>query len=270
MRTLMCPLAIVIGLSGRLAPEARAAEAGAEAERPWRPIALVKDGKLSDDWAAVGWGRFVVDGDGLRTECDERGMGLLVYRRERLGDCQIRVVYRPENPKANSGVYVRMDDGILDRVGKESLAVRRDAKGKLSKEMLQKLQAAAEAEEGVWYAVHHGFEVQIMDQNDPAHRTGAIYGLAKAQPLPEARPDGWRTMVITLDGSRVLVDVDGRRVGRFDSEAKDLPAAANRKWTEPKLEAKRPRAGYIGLQAHDPGDVVRFKEVSVRPLPREP
>ena len=33
------------------------------------------------------------------------------------------------------------------------------------------------------------------------------------------------------------------------------------------FEAKRPLAGYIGLQNHDPGDVVFFKEVSVRPLP---
>jgi len=36
---------------------------------------------------------------------------------------------------------------------------------------------------------------------------------------------------------------------------------------EPKREPKRPEAGYIGLQNHDPGDIVWFKEVSVRPLP---
>jgi hypothetical protein len=28
----------------------------------------------------------------------------------------------------------------------------------------------------------------------------------------------------------------------------------------------RPETGYIGLQNHDPGDEVWFKEVSVRPL----
>jgi hypothetical protein len=29
----------------------------------------------------------------------------------------------------------------------------------------------------------------------------------------------------------------------------------------------RAEAGYIGLQNHDPGDIVWFKEVSVRKLP---
>lgn len=35
---------------------------------------------------------------------------------------------------------------------------------------------------------------------------------------------------------------------------------------EPIREIKRPTTGHIGLQNHDPGDVVWFKEVSVRPL----
>lgn len=243
------------------------------ADRPlggaWRPIPLVQDGKVSDAWAQVGWGKFIVDVDGgVRTECDERGMGLLVYTKERLGNCQIRVVYKPETAKCNSGVYVRMDDGILDRAGKESLAVHREPNGKLSKEMLQKLQAAAEAEEGVWYAVHHGYEVQIMDDGDALHRSGAVYGLARAESLPKAKDDGWRTMLITLRGNLVQVEIDGTRVSTFDSDAKDLPA--RRQWTEPKRDAKRPETGYIGLQAHDPGDVVRFKEVSVRPLDEKP
>jgi hypothetical protein len=71
-------------------------------------------------------------------------------------------------------------------------------------------------------------------------------------------------MVITLKGNLVLVDVDGKRITTFDSESKD--ARTERKWYEPKSEFKRPVSGYIGLQTHDPGDVVYFKEVSVRPL----
>ena len=34
----------------------------------------------------------------------------------------------------------------------------------------------------------------------------------------------------------------------------------------PIREIKRPTHGYIGLQNHDPGDIVWFKEVSVRSL----
>jgi hypothetical protein len=71
-------------------------------------------------------------------------------------------------------------------------------------------------------------------------------------------------MVITLDGNRVLVDIDGQLVTSFDPASKDVPA--EREWYQPKREPRRPTTGYIGLQTHDPGDVVWFKEVSVRSL----
>ncbi len=238
--------------------------AGSSTGATWRTLPLITDGKISSDWVHIGWGRFAVAADGLRTECDERGMGLLVYQRERLGDCRLRVVYRAEKPKSNSGVYVRLDDGILTWTNRPSVAVRRDAKGKLPKDMVQKLMAASEAEEGVWYAVHHGYEVQIMDDNDDAHRTGAIYGLAKAAPLPPAADGAWRTMLITLRENVVTVAVDGKQLSRFDAASPDLPP--RQRWTEPKRDAPRPVAGYIALQNHDPGDVVFFKAVSVAPL----
>jgi hypothetical protein len=188
-------------------------------------------------------------------------MGLLVYKPERFGNCQIRVVYKSKDARSNAGVYVRIDEGILK--AKKPAPVQRDANGRLSAEMLAKLRNSAEAEEGPWYAVHHGYEVQICDGADPAHRTGAIYGLsqAKAVETPSAE---WKTMIITLKGSVVEVEINGQAVSRFDSESKDIPK--ERRWTEPKRESKRPHAGYIGLQNHDPGDVVWFKEVSVRPL----
>lgn len=69
-------------------------------------------------------------------------------------------------------------------------------------------------------------------------------------------------MVITLNGSEILVDLDGKRVSKLDTASEDLPP--RKVWHEPKREPKRPEEGYLGLQTHDPGDVVWFKEVSVR------
>jgi hypothetical protein len=63
----------------------------------------------------------------------------------------------------------------------------------------------------------------------------------------------------------VLVDLDGQRVTTFDSTARNLPP--QKQWHEPKREPVRPESGYIGLQNHDPGDLVWFKEISVRPIP---
>jgi hypothetical protein len=232
-------------------------------ENAWRALPLVKDGKVHENWAQIPWGSFGVDGDSLRTDSDEKGMGLLLYRAERFGNCQLRVVFKTRDAKSNAGVFVRMDDGILAKTGEKTTPVRRNPDGKLAKEELQKLMDASSQELGPWYAVHHGYEVQICDTGDAFHRTGAIYSLAKAASLPKGEGE-WRTMIITLQGDLVLVDVDGRRVTTFDPGAKDVPPARN--WTEPRREPRRPQVGYIGLQNHDPGDVVWFKEISVRPL----
>ena len=230
----------------------------------WRALPLIQDGKVHPDWVHTGFGGFVVDEGALRTECDSRGLGLLVYRKEKLGDCQLKVVFKSKDARSNAGVYVRIDDGMVEHVKDKVPAAERKVDGSLTPEGSTAMKEASEKELGPWYAVHHGFEVQIADAGDAWHRTGSIYSLAKAAELPERRADGWRTMIITFKGERVSVEVDGKKVTEFDASAKDLPE--RKAWHEPKREHKRPTAGYVGLQNHDPGDVVWFREVSVRRL----
>ena len=243
-----------------------ARESASASDSSWRVLPLITEGKIDAAWAQVGWGGFAVDGGVLRTDCDERGMGMLLYKPQKFGDYQIRIVYRCEKAKSNAGIFVRIDDGVLAKIGEKSPEVHRDAKGKLSPAMIDKLKEASEKHLGGWYPVHHGYEVQIQDDNDALHRTGAIYSLAKAAPVPAKPLSEWRTMIITLDGERIMVDVDGKRLSSFDPTAPDNPPRKN--WTEPIRELRRPARGYLGLQNHDPGDVVWFKEVSVRPLAR--
>ena len=250
---------VVLGV----AAVARGAET--KSEPGWRALPLITNGKVDGAWAHTGWGRFVVERGALRTDCDPRGLGLLVYKKEKLGNCQIRVVFKTKETNCNSGVYVRIDDGILQQLDQNGAAFDRGPGGKISEESMAKMKQTSEREEGPWFAVHRGFEVQIMDTADNMHRTGAIYSLAPSS-AAVGKPDEWRTMIITLDGNRLLVDVDGRRVTSFDSASADV--LPRKQWHEPKRESKRPQVGYLGLQNHDPGDVVWFKEVSVRPLPK--
>ncbi|WP_218033041.1 family 16 glycoside hydrolase [Brevifollis gellanilyticus] len=252
-------------LAGLMLGSPASGQSNSSPDLPWRALPLIRDNKVDTAWSQVGWGSFVVDDGALRTEPDDRGMGLLLYTKEKLGDCQIRIVYRCEKPKSNAGIYVRLDDGILAKAGEKSPEVHRDEKtGRLSKAMLQVLEDASNKHLGAWYPVHHGYEVQIMDDTDEFHRTGAIYSLAKSAPLPPKPQTEWRTMIITLNATRIRVEVDGTLLSTFDSAAKDLPP--RKKWTEPIRDIPRPTHGYIGLQNHDPGDVIWFKEISVRPL----
>lgn len=236
----------------------------AQAERAWRSLPLIKDGKVDESWTQIGYGSMVIDDNSLRTECDSRGMGLFLYTKERFGNCQIRVVYRSKDSKSNAGVFIRIDEGILTRLDEKATAAQRNEKGELTPESDKAMRTASDDLIGPWYAVHRGFEVQICDEADEYHRTGAIYSLANAAPVPNQQATDWKTMVITLKGNLILVDVDRKRITTFDSDGKD--PRRERKWYEPKYEAKRPASGYVGLQTHDPGDVVYFKEVSVRPL----
>lgn len=199
--------------------------AASGADEGWRRLF---DGKSLDGWKHVGHGRMVLEDGLMRTE---KGMGLLWYTREKLGDCTIRVVYKTTARSSNSGVFIRIADKPKDE----------------------------------WYAVHHGYEIQICDGADEFHRTGAIYSLSKATASP-TKVGEWNTMDITLQGQRVIVALNGVKVQDFDPTTATVPP--RKKDYEPE-RGPRPESGYFGLQNHDDagrGGQVYFKEVSVRPL----
>jgi hypothetical protein len=193
--------------------------------KAWRPLF---NGRDLDGWEHVGPGKMVVADGVIRTE---GGMGLLWYTREKLGNCVIRVVYKTSTPRSNSGVFIRVDEKPKDE----------------------------------WYAVHHGYEVQICDGSDPFHRTGAVYSLSQVT-APAPKSGEWNTMEITLRGDRVQVAINGTQVTDFDPKG---PVPERKKQYEPE-RGPRAESGYFGLQNHDDAggqaNPVYFKEVSVRPL----
>ena len=168
----------------------------------------------------------------LRLENDELvtygGMGMLWYTKEKFGDCRIRVTFKPTSAQDNSGVFIRIPEAPRDP----------------------------------WSAVNRGYEVQIENHGDEWHRTGCLYSISKAKKIVKARVNEWNTMLITLEGKRTRVSVNGVLVTDF-SEGDPVP---------PKTEdyepdrGIRPNSGYIGLQNHDEKGHVHFREVSVAPL----
>ena len=225
MRNLPALLIALLALSTPSTAPAQADRPGQSGDKAgWRPLF---DGHSLDGWEHVGPGRLVVQDGMLRTE---GGMGLLWYAREKLGDCTLRVVYRTAGPRANSGVYVRIADRPKDE----------------------------------WYAVHHGYEVQIMDAAPEARGTGSIYTFAPAKARP-ARPGEWNTLEVTLEGDRVRTAINGVGVAEFDPAGPVPERKSDGPHGDPE-RGPRPRSGYIGLQNHDEGSVVYFKEVTVRSL----
>jgi hypothetical protein len=176
------------------------------------------------------------------------------------------VVFKPKEPGSNSGVYVRIGDGILKQLKNPGAKYVRDASGKPSAESTKLMEESSDRDEGPWYAVNHGYEIQIAAGGDPAHGSASVYSLATSAAKGADKSD-WHTMIITLNGTKIDVEFDGQHASSFDSTTKSLPA--RQIWFQPKREPVRPIKGYIGLQTHDPKDIVWFKEVSVRPLPHK-
>ena len=177
-------------------------------------------------WQMLGRGGFRVE-DGLLVT--EGGMGLLWYTEEALGNVSLRVVYRVTRREDNSGVFVRIAEPPAD----------------------------------VWFAVHNGYEVQILETDDEFHRTGCIYSMTKAPAGVQLPPGEWNVMEIALRGQDIDVELNGTPVTHFGPEVETPPQAFP---YEPQ-RGPRPDAGYIGLQNHDGDSVVAFREVSVGPLP---
>ena len=194
----------------------------------WKPLF---NGKDLSGWKHVGPGTFLVENGMLKTL---GGMGLLWYSEEKLGNCIIRVVYKTSTRQDNSGVFIRIGGEPWDE----------------------------------WYAVHHGYEVQILEEppagmpTDPWHTTGALYSISQAK-TGVAKPAGeWNTMEITLDGPTTIVMLNGVKVNEY-KEGQEVPP--RKRWYEPE-RGPRLDVGFFGLQNHDLGSTVYFKEVSFRPL----
>ena len=199
-----------------------------DAADKWRPLF---NGKDLQGWEHVGPGSFQIENGQLKTV---GGMGLLWYTPEKFGNAVLRVVYKVTHPEDNSGVFIRIAEPPTDP----------------------------------WYAVHHGYEVQILERppegmpDDLWHTSGAIYSLSKSEARAAKPPGEWNTMEITLDGPNTIVTLNGVPVNHY---REGQPVPPRQRQYEPE-RGPRPDSGYIGLQNHHADAEVYFKEVSVRPL----
>ena len=110
--------------------------------------------------------------------------------------------------------------------------------------MLAKLRGASDAEQGPWYAVHHGYEVQIWQQQPAGYNTGSLVGTVIAPPAT-LKADEWNSYDVTMKGDRITVKINGKTV---------LLATDG-------LHS----SGVIGLQCQ-PQQRIEFRNIKVRPL----
>jgi hypothetical protein len=191
------------------------------------------DGKDLKGWKHVGPGSMEVENGLIR---GHGGMGLLYWTGGKLGNCTIKVVFKMRDTNDNSGVFIRIPVEPREE----------------------------------WMPVHYGYEVQIdnhpeTSNEDEYHITGTLYSLTKPLAKPGKPGPEWNTMEITLAGPRTIVYVNGQKVTDY-TEGEPVPA---RKFDFEPQRGIRPNTGWIGLQNHSDNDVVYFKVVAMKPLPRQ-
>lgn len=169
------------------------------------------NGKDLTGWKMAGPGHFTVEEGALRTH---GGMGLLWYSQRTFRDFVLQVEWKVTRQNDNSGIFVRFPDPGNDP----------------------------------WIAVRQGHEVQIQDDRDPTHRTGAIYNFAPSTKVASKPAGQWNLYEIRVVGKTYTVILNGETVCQWeDTEG-------------------RPLEGYIGLQNHDENSVVYFRTIRVKEL----
>ena len=163
--------------------------------------------------------------DGVMKTTGSKGMA--IYAREKIGNGTVHVVYKMSNPKGNSGVFIRIPE-------------------------------VAKTES---YAINHGIEVQIDNNDNDWHCTGVLYSMTKAKARPYKPTGEWNTMDITMEGPRTIVRLNGVLVTDYDGVS---PVPPKTKSYEPD-RGPRPDTGYLGVQGHDNQAVIYFKEITFTP-----
>ncbi len=93
-----------------------------------------------------------------------------------------------------------------------------------------------------------GYESQVENTSPDPQRTGSLYNFVKiGEQLIE--DDTWWTQHVIAIGNRIIIKVNDKVVVDFVDEKNT--------WTE----------GHLAVQQHDPGSIVHYRNVEVRPLP---
>ena len=101
-----------------------------------------------------------------------------------------------------------------------------------------------------------GFECQVNNTHKDWKKTGSLYDVVNVRESA-ARDGEWWTQHIIVKGDHVTVKINGQTVVDYTEPAEQKPGTPFTR----KLDK-----GTFGLQAHDPGSVVRYRNIRVKRL----
>jgi hypothetical protein len=115
--------------------------------------------------------------------------------------------------------------------------------------------------------IQTGIEIQVENPGGPnRHSVGAIYDLV-APTKNAAKAGDWNKYVITVEGPKIKVELNGETVSSMDldqwTQAGRNPDGSGNKFKMALKDWKR--EGHLGFQDH--GNKVSYRNVRIKPLP---
>jgi hypothetical protein len=168
-----------------------------------------------DGWKMAGPGKFEINGETAKAQ---GGMGLWWYEKKQFKNFTVKLEFKWDDPKWNSGVFVRFPDPGNDP----------------------------------WVAVKQAYELQVSGDKPGKNSTGSIYDIQSAARLPKIKNGDWNTYEITCAGPWIAATINGTLVNIFRCE-----------------KGRGDVQGYIGIQNHDDGSPVEYRNIIIQPLTTE-
>ncbi len=102
-----------------------------------------------------------------------------------------------------------------------------------------------------------GYEVQVNNSHPDPRRTPSLYGIKDNADTP-VKDHEWYEYHIIVNGQQITIKINGKTI--IDYTEPETP---------PQFDGRDRKLshGTFALQAHDPGSVVRFRNIKVKPLP---
>ena len=103
----------------------------------------------------------------------------------------------------------------------------------------------------------YGYEVQVNNSQEDWRRTGSLYAIVDVKEN-YANDNEWYTEYVKVEGNRIIIKIND--IVTVDYTQPENPLRGD---GEKERILKR---GTFALQGHDPGSVVFYKDIMVRPL----
>lgn len=133
-------------------------------------------------------------------------------------------------------------------------------------ELWVEVQTEPQANSGIYFHTAYqdegwpeaGYEVQVNQTHSDWRKTGGLYGIADVKDTSPVQDGDWYSQHISVHGKRIVVRVNGEVTVDY-TEPDDLQR-------QPQFSGRKLGQGTFALQGHDPGSLVRFRQVWVKPL----